>query len=81
MISASLPIRLLLAAVAASALAAHAQGRIDTQLANTPSRIIPVDRIVAVVNDEVLTANDLNERVQLVIRQLQRQGEIGRAHV
>ena len=74
MISASLPIRLLLAAVAASALAAHAQGRIDTQLANTPSRIIPVDRIVAVVNDEVITQNDLAERVSLVVRQLQRQG-------
>ena len=74
MISASLPIRLLLAAVAASALAAHAQGRIDTQLANTPSRIIPVDRIVAVVNDEVITQNDLAERVGLVVRQLQRQG-------
>jgi peptidyl-prolyl cis-trans isomerase SurA len=40
----------------------------------TPSRVVAVDRIVAVVNDEVLTSNDLNERVQLVIRQLQRQG-------
>jgi peptidyl-prolyl cis-trans isomerase SurA len=49
-------------------------GRLDTQLATTPSRIVPVDRIVAVVNDEVITQNDLNERVQLVVRQLQRQG-------
>ncbi|MEP7262091.1 MAG: SurA N-terminal domain-containing protein, partial [Usitatibacter sp.] len=49
-------------------------GRMETRLSTTPSRIIPVDRIVAVVNDEVLTYNDLNERVQLVIRQIQRQG-------
>jgi peptidyl-prolyl cis-trans isomerase SurA len=39
-----------------------------------PSRVLPVDRIVAVVNDDVITANDLNERVGLVTRQLQRQG-------
>ena len=39
-----------------------------------PSRVTPVDRIVAVVNDEVITGNDLAERVNLVIKQLQRQG-------
>jgi peptidyl-prolyl cis-trans isomerase SurA len=39
-----------------------------------PSRVQPVDRIVAVVNDEVITSNDLTERVGLVTRQLQRQG-------
>jgi peptidyl-prolyl cis-trans isomerase SurA len=39
-----------------------------------PSRVVPVDRIVAVVNDEVITQNDLNDRVALVARQLQRQG-------
>ncbi|MEP7068413.1 MAG: peptidylprolyl isomerase [Usitatibacter sp.] len=33
-----------------------------------------MDRIVAVVNDEVITQNDLAERVGLVVRQLQRQG-------
>jgi peptidyl-prolyl cis-trans isomerase SurA len=51
-----------------------APGRLDTRLNTTPSRIVPVDRIVAVVNDEVITQNDLNERVSLVVRQLQRQG-------
>src|SRR5205085_202486 len=50
------------------------QGKLDTRLATTPSRIVPVDRIVAVVNDEVLTGNDLNERVALVVRQIQRAG-------
>ncbi|HSN19983.1 MAG TPA: peptidylprolyl isomerase, partial [Usitatibacter sp.] len=44
------------------------------QLSKTPSRIVPVDRIVAVVNDDVITQNELAERVALVTRQLQRQG-------
>jgi peptidyl-prolyl cis-trans isomerase SurA len=75
--------RILLATLAAAAGLAHAQlaappasqpGRLETRMATTPSRVIPVDRIVAVVNDEVITGNDLNERVQLVVRQLQRQG-------
>ena len=48
-------------------------GRMDTRFPNA-SRVIPVDRIVAVVNDEVVTHNDLTERVQLVVRQIQRQG-------
>ncbi|HXF80232.1 MAG TPA: peptidylprolyl isomerase [Usitatibacter sp.] len=58
-------------------LAASAQApqpRLETALAAPNTRIVPVDRIVAVVNDEVITQNDLNERVNLVIRQLQRQG-------
>ena len=42
--------------------------------ANAAPRVQPVDRIVAVVNDEVLTQNDLAERVNLVTKQLQRQG-------
>ena len=50
-----------------AALAVHAQSPV-------PSRVQPVDRIVAVVNDEVITHNDLNERVTLITRQLQRQG-------
>ena len=36
--------------------------------------VVPVDRIVAIVNDEVITQNDLNDRVNLVVRQLTRQG-------
>src|SRR5262249_6538864 len=51
-----------------------ATGRSHTRLSTPPSRVVPVDRIIAVVNDEVLTYNDLTERVQLVIRQIQRQG-------
>ena len=82
-------IRLLLACLGALSLGAAAQlapsapqapsappapGRLETRLGTTPSRIVPVDRIVAVVNDEVITQNDLNERVNMVVRQLQRQG-------
>ena len=69
----------LLAAFLATALAAAAQSgapapRLETRLANTPSRIVPVDRIVAVVNDEVITNNDLNDRVNLILNQMRRQG-------
>jgi peptidyl-prolyl cis-trans isomerase SurA len=73
-------LRFLAACAGALALAAAAQtwkpapGRLDTQLSQKPSRIVPVDRIVAVVNDDVITQNELNERVTLVTRQLQRQG-------
>jgi len=81
MISTSLKIRISSAALACVAASSFAQapsaplgGRMEQRFATTPSRIIPVDRIVAVVNDEVLTGNDLNERVQLVVRQIQRQG-------
>ena len=46
----------------------------DARLAPAqPSRVVPVDRIVAIVNDEVITHNDLAERVNLVTKQLQRQ--------
>jgi peptidyl-prolyl cis-trans isomerase SurA len=64
----------------AAALPAAAQspqaptGRLDTQLGTTPPRVVQVDRIVAVVNDEVITQNDLNERVNLVVKQIQKQG-------
>ena len=75
--------RFLAAALAAIVLPVLAQtkapapaagGRLDTRLGTTPSRIVPVDRIVAVVNDEVITQNDLSERVNLVVRQIQKQG-------
>jgi peptidyl-prolyl cis-trans isomerase SurA len=67
---------LILAAASCAALAANAQAPAPTPtLATpTPSRVVPVDRIVAVVNDEVITLNDLSERVNLVMRQIQRQG-------
>lgn len=65
---------LALAAAAQTPPASAAAGRLDTQLKNAPSRIVPVDRIVAVVNDDVITQNELNERIALVTRQLQRQG-------
>jgi peptidyl-prolyl cis-trans isomerase SurA len=55
-----------------------APSRADPRLAPAASiaapRVQPVDRIVAVVNDEVITANDLSERVNMITKQLQRQG-------
>jgi peptidyl-prolyl cis-trans isomerase SurA len=54
---------------------ATALARPDPRLAPpAASRVAPVDRIVAVVNDEVITQNDLSVRVDLVAKQLQRQG-------
>jgi peptidyl-prolyl cis-trans isomerase SurA len=71
----SMTLRLLLACLGAAAAASFAQPRLDTRLATpVPSSVVPVDRIVAVVNDQVITQNDLSERVGLVVRQLQRQG-------
>jgi peptidyl-prolyl cis-trans isomerase SurA len=66
--------RLILACLCGVALAAHAQTKLAPQISPPPSRIVPVDRIVAVVNDEVITQNDLADRVGLVTKQLQRQG-------
>ena len=49
--------------------------RPDPRLApNAASRVQPVDRIVAIVNDEVITHNDLDEKVGMITKQLQRQG-------
>ncbi|MCW5604641.1 MAG: peptidylprolyl isomerase [Burkholderiales bacterium] len=42
--------------------------------AQKPRQIITLDRIVAVVNDEVITRNELEQRVNLAVRQLQQQG-------
>jgi peptidyl-prolyl cis-trans isomerase SurA len=48
--------------------------RASTSLSPTPKTIVPVDRIVAVVNDEVITQNELAERTELVVQQLRRGG-------
>jgi peptidyl-prolyl cis-trans isomerase SurA len=66
--------RIFLACLCGLALAVQAQTPIEPRLASPPPRIVPVDRIVAIVNDEVITQNDLTERVSLVTKQLQRQG-------
>lgn len=45
-------------------------------LAQTPRTIISIDSIAAVVNDEVITRLDLDERTKLAMRQLQQQGTV-----
>jgi peptidyl-prolyl cis-trans isomerase SurA len=49
-----------------------------TVSAQTPGRAygepVPADRIVAVVNDEVITLNELRSRIDTVVGQLRRQG-------
>lgn len=78
MMSASLKLRLAVALCAGACLAAVAQSTPpaagQAPRVTVPSRVVPVDRIVAVVNDQVITQNDLNERVALIVRQFQRQG-------
>jgi peptidyl-prolyl cis-trans isomerase SurA len=42
--------------------------------AQKPPPVVLLDRIVAVINDEVVTRVDLNERLQLAVKQLKSQG-------
>ena len=58
-----------LAALAAAAALAQAPAP-GSPARPAASRVVPVDRIVAVVNDEVLTLNELDERTAIVARQL-----------
>ena len=48
--------------------------RLDTRLTALAKSVATVDRIVAVVNDEVVTQNELAERTRLVVGQLKRGG-------
>jgi peptidyl-prolyl cis-trans isomerase SurA len=50
--------------------------KLDTNLTK-PAKIggvIPLDRIVAVVNNDVITANDLAEKLAIIVKQLQKAG-------
>jgi len=42
--------------------------------ADPQQQIAPIDRIVAVVNDDVITRHELDERLDNVMKQLQKQG-------
>ena len=54
---------------------ALAQSQITPQLSSNPRpRVVLGDRIVAVINDEVITRRELDERVQVVKRDLNRRG-------
>ena len=66
--------RLTLAALVASAFAvpcAHAQ---TAPPAAKPRQPVVLDRIVAIVNDEAITARELDERARLAMKQLAQQG-------
>lgn len=39
-----------------------------------PARVAVLDRIVAVVNDDVITRRDLDDRLTMVIKQMKQQG-------
>jgi len=63
-------------AAAAAAFALLALAAAPHAFAQKPpaSRIVLLDRIVAIVNDQVITRRDLDERVTTVLTQLHRQG-------
>ncbi len=73
---------LLLAASAPIALAqspvvqAPVAPKLDTTLKAPakPSGVVELDKIAAVVNNEVITQNDLNDRFVAIVKQLQKQG-------
>jgi peptidyl-prolyl cis-trans isomerase SurA len=61
--------------VVAPAVAQQATPRLDTTLSAKPAdKALLVDRIVAVVNEEVITQRELNERMSFIARQLEKQG-------
>lgn len=47
---------------------------VSTASAQNPRQIITIDRIVAVINNEVITRNALEERTNFALRQLRQQG-------
>jgi peptidyl-prolyl cis-trans isomerase SurA len=55
--------------------AAPAAAKIDTRLSEPAKSggVVELDRIVAIVNNEVITLNDLNGRMAMVVKQLQAQ--------
>jgi peptidyl-prolyl cis-trans isomerase SurA len=62
-------------ALGSSAFAQLANPRLEGQIARPPTNsVLLVDRIVAVVNEDVITANDLAERTRLIVKQLNQQG-------
>src|SRR5690606_17614173 len=38
------------------------------------NQVVPIDHIVAVVNEEVITRNDVNDLIESTVKQLQKQG-------
>jgi len=73
-IATSLTAALLLASAAASAQTIDSKLETRISAPAKESGVIPLDRIIAVVNNEVITSHDLNDRLANVIHGLQKQG-------
>jgi peptidyl-prolyl cis-trans isomerase SurA len=70
-----LPALIICSLFAAPAVAQQVQPKLDTTFSTKPTdRALLVDRIVAVVNEEVITQRELNERMTFIARQLEKQG-------
>ena len=49
--------------------------KVDNKLANVPAQpALALDRIVAVVNDDIITMHEVSERKRQILRQLEKQG-------
>ena len=66
------PRSLLIAALALAAVAASAQ-RSPPVSATAPPRVIAIDRVIAVVNDEAITQYELDDARSIVLQQLKQQ--------
>ena len=54
---------------------AQVADKIESKLANAPAaRVVALDRIVAVVNDDIITLHEVNDRKRQILRQLEKQG-------
>jgi peptidyl-prolyl cis-trans isomerase SurA len=68
------PAAWMLALLIAAVTAQNPSVAADTAPMAKPHQPVEIDRIVAIVNDDVITQQELNDRVRLISQQLQQQG-------
>ena len=60
-------------AAATFAISVSAQGPAPARTAVSLDRVTPIDRVIAIVNDEALTQYDINEQKRIVLSQMKSQ--------
>ena len=65
--------RSVVVAAAAFAVSVSAQGPAPARGAASLDRVVPIDRVIAIVNDEALTQFDINEQKRIVLSQMKSQ--------
>ena len=66
-------LRFAMLAVAAFAVTVSAQAPTPAKVGAAPERSVPIDRVIAVVNDEALTQYDVSEQKRIVLGQMKAQ--------